>query len=470
MLLPDPPRAAVSRLLALVLAASLAVLGAFTARLPGGTPVLPATPLDYTPVLPAHLRAPGVLAEDNTPAANPTTDAGATLGRVLFYDTRLSANQTVACASCHRQADGFSDPAPRSTGFGGAQTARHSMSLSFARYYPSGRYFWDERAASLEEQVLLPIQDGTEMGMALPEVTARLQATAFYPDLFARAFGTPDVTPERTARALAQFVRSIVPTGSRYDAARVASPAGPPGQPLVGLTAQENQGLQIFFGRGQCNRCHGGDAFAARQARNNGLDVTPADAGAGGGRFKVGSLRDVSLSAPYMHDGRFATLEQVVDFYDAGVRASANLDPILRGPNGQPRRLGLTPADKAALVAFLRTLTDPGVTTDARWSDPFTGATATDGTATATGLTLAAAGPNPFRMRTALRLGLPEAADVSVVVFDAQGRRVAVLAEGRRGAGETTLVWDAAGLPAGRYTVRAASGGQTATHALTLLR
>ncbi|HEX9952844.1 MAG TPA: cytochrome c peroxidase [Rubricoccaceae bacterium] len=458
------------RLIALVLAASLAVLGAFTARLPGGTPVLPATPLDYTPTLPGHLTAPGVLAEDNTPAANPTTDDGATLGRVLFYDTRLSSNLTIACASCHRQADGFSDPAPRSAGFGGGQTARHSMSLSFARYYPNGRYFWDERAATLEDQVLMPIQDGTEMGMTLPEVTARLQATAFYPDLFARAFGTPDITPERTARALAQFVRSIVPTGSRYDAARVASPAGPPGQPLTGLTAQENQGLQIFFGRGQCNRCHGGDAFVATQARNNGLDATVTDIGAGGGRFKVGSLRNVALSAPFMHDGRFATLEQVVDFYDDNVRTSANLDPILRGPNGQARRLGLSPADKAALVAFLRTLSDPGLATDARWSDPFTGATAAEGTGAAPGLALAAAGPNPFRGRTALYLTLPETTDVSVVVFDAAGRRVGVLAEGRRGAGETTLVWDAAGLPAGRYTVRAVSGGQAATHALTLLR
>ena len=466
----SPDSRLVRRLFALATVAAALVGGAFTSRLPGGTPVLPATPLDYTVALPPHLNGPGMQQEDNTPASNPTTDAGATLGRVLFYDTRLSANQTVACASCHRQADGFSDPAARSTGFGGGQTARHSMGLSFARFYRNGRYFWDERAATLEAQTLQPIQDATEMGLTLDEATSRIEATDFYPGLFAGAFGTPEVTPERVGRALAQFVRSMVAPDSRYDAARAAGPPGPPGPPLAGLTAQENQGLGLFFGAAQCSRCHGGDAFVAAQARNNGLDATPADVGAGGGRFKVGSLRNVERTAPYMHDGRFATLEQVVDFYNAGVRNSPDLDPILRLPGGQPRRLNLSAAERAALVAFLRTLTDDAFATDVRWSDPFTGATASGEVAAGPALALDLAGPNPFAARTALRLTLAAASDVAVDVFDATGRRVVRLAEGRRGAGATVLPWDAGGLPAGRYTGRATAGGQSVSRGLTLVR
>ena len=467
----NPQASRLLRLLPLAALAAALVGGAFTARLPGGTPVLPATPLDYTVALPAHLDDPSVRRLDNTPASNPTTDAGATLGRVLFYDTRLSANHTVACASCHRQADGFSDPAPRSTGFAGGQTARHSMGLSFARFHRNGRFFWDERAATLEAQTLQPIQDATEMGMTLPGVVGRLQATDFYGPLFADAFGTPDVTPERVGRALAQFVRSMTPAGSRYDAARAAGPLGPPGAPLAGLTARENQGLGLFFGRGQCNNCHGSDAFAALDPRNNGLDVVPADVGAGGGRFKVGSLRNVGRTAPYMHDGRFATLEQVVEFYDSGVRDSPNLDPGLRLPGGGgPRRLNLSTAERAALVAFLRTLTDDSFATDVRWSDPFPRTTAADAEPAAGALALDLAGPNPFARRTALRLTLASASEVAVDVFDATGRRVARLAEGRRAAGATVLPWDAAALPAGRYTVRATAGGQTVTRGLTLVR
>ena len=470
-ILRTPPDSnALPRLLVLAALAAVAVLGAFTARLPGETPVLPAVPFRYTDPLPAHLDVPPVRDADNTPAANPTTDAGATLGRVLFYDTRLSLNHAVACASCHRQADGFSDPAARSAGFLGGQTTRHSMSLAFSRYYPNGRFFWDERAATLEQQVLQPVQDGTEMGMTLGEAVARLQATAFYPALFADAFGTPDVTPERVGRALAQFVRSIAPAGSRYDAARAAGPPGPPGQPLPGLTAQENQGLALFFGPARCSRCHTGDLFTATQARNNGLDAQITDVGAGGGRFKVGSLRNVAHSAPYMHDGRFATLEQVMQFYDAGVRNSPNLDPILRAPNGGPLRLNLTSAERTAVVAFLGTLTDDAFATDERWASPFPGTTATSAAPEASPLALRVAGPNPFRNRTALRLTLGETTDVTVDIFDATGRRVARLADGPRAAGETTLAWDASGLPAGRYVVRAAAGGRTVTTGLTVVR
>ena len=172
-------------------------------------PVLPTTPHGYsdTSDWPLHFTDPAypfgaIATADNEPPTNPVTDAGATLGRVLFYDKRLSANDTVSCASCHQQDKGFSDPLPFSVGFEGELTGRHSMGLANARYYANGRYFWDERAATLEEQVLLPIQDSVEMGMPLPTLVDKLSETSFYAGLFENAFGTPEITSSRIRRSL----------------------------------------------------------------------------------------------------------------------------------------------------------------------------------------------------------------------------------------------------------------------------
>ena len=347
------------------------LLGAAYASRMGGTPVLPETPYDYESVaLPGYLMPEEIRDWDSTPDDNPVTDAGATLGRVLFYDVRLSRNGAVSCASCHRQANGFSDPRPRSTGFQGAPTARHSMALALARYDRARRFFWDARARTLEDLVLQPIQDPIEMGMTLDELTARLETTDFYPALFADAFGTPDVTSDRVARALSQFIRSIVATNTRYDAARGAEDAVF-GRPLAGLTDQENRGLELFFGPGRCEQCHTNDLFVGNAILSNGLDSVVTDRGAGRGRFRVVTLRNIALTAPYMHDGRFATLEDVVDHYDSGVQPSQFLDLRLRGHRGRPQRLNFSADDRAALVAFLHTLTDTTLATDPRWSDPF---------------------------------------------------------------------------------------------------
>jgi cytochrome c peroxidase len=342
---------------------------------------LPASPFNYAnPSLPLHLTTPQILGQINTPAANPITNAGATLGRALFYDKRLSANQSVSCASCHQAAHGFSDPRQFSVGFDGRETGRNSMGLTNARYYLRQNFFWDERAATLEDQVLLPIQDELEMGMTLDLLVTRLSAEPFYAELFTSAFGTPTVTSGRISRALAQFVRSIVSGGSKYD---VGVATG-----FANFTTQENQGRQIFQGpAGGCAQCHGSDNFVPGNAIfNNGLESPYLDKGLGEvtglasdeGFFKVPSLRNIELTAPYMHDGRFATLEQVVEFYNSGVVNHPNLSPSLRlppGPPGSPapgpRRLNLTNAQKAALVAFMRTLTDTAVTTDPKFSDPF---------------------------------------------------------------------------------------------------
>ncbi len=355
---------------------------------------LPDTPYDYTSiVLPAHLTAnvllgPGQNAavdNDNTPSSNPTTNDGATLGRVLFYDKNLSANGTVSCASCHQQAKGFSDDAILSAGFEGGQTRRHSMSLINARWYGRGRFFWDERAATLEAQVLMPFQDPVEMGMTLDEVVDAVKAQSFYPALFENAFGTPEINDDRIARALAQFVRSIVSVNSKYDVGRAAVNA--PTNDFPNFTQSENNGKRLFFapvpqGGGSCIGCHSTEAFINPDngPTNNGLDAASTDDlgvyeaisnPAFLGAFKVPSLKNIELTAPYMHDGRFSTLEEVVEHYNSGIQNHPNLGTALKNANGQPVRLNFTAQEKADLVNFLKTLTDVEVTNDVKFSDPF---------------------------------------------------------------------------------------------------
>lgn len=342
---------------------------------------LPDIPYNYSsPNFPQHLLDPAVSNADNTPFNNPVTDDGATLGRVLFYDKNLSSNETVACASCHQQDKGFSDPLVLSEGFEGGKTGRHSMGLTGARFYQNGRFFWDERAATLEEQVLLPIQDPVEMGLTLDSVVARIAALDYYTALFENAFNTDEVSEERISKALAQFIRSMVSYQSRYDVGRAQ--ANNVQQPFATFTQEENRGKQIFFAPnlGGCAVCHGTDAFIAPGPRSNGLDAAITDAGVGGntnnpnqqGLFKSPSLRNVGARPPYMHDGRFATLEQVVEHYNSGVQMSPNLHPaLIDSATNQPKRLNLSEVDKAALVAFLKTLDDTAMMTDEKFSDPF---------------------------------------------------------------------------------------------------
>lgn len=357
-------------------------------------PVLPPTPYDYASLnLPAHFttNAPGPLPTsingiDNTPVSNPITNHGATLGRVLFYDKNLSANNTISCGSCHIAANGFSDPSVLSVGFAGGTTRRHSMTLINARWYQRGRGFWDERAVTLEQQVLMPFQDTVEMGLTLTELINRVSNQPYYEQLFIDAFGDNNVTSNRISLALAQFVRSIVSYQSKYDIGRAQ--VNTPGAPFPNFTAQENQGKNLFFqtipnGGGACFGCHTTEAFVSANPgpQNNGIDlVSTDDLGAGEvfvnnpifiGRFKTSSLRNIELTAPYMHDGRFATLEQVVEHYNSGIQAHPTLSPALTDANGNPVVLNFSTAQKAALVAFLKTLTDPTIATEPKWSNPF---------------------------------------------------------------------------------------------------
>src|SRR5687767_9910016 len=231
---------------------------------------LPATPYRYADVkLPAHFTQPG-RNPDNTPPDNPLTDDGATLGRVLFYDTRLSANNTTSCASCHVQAHAFADPKRVSKGFHGARTDRRAMPLVNARYYQRARFFWDERAGNLEEMVLLPVQSRIEMGQDLERVVDTFARDATYPALFARAFGDRQITDRRIGKALAQFVRSIVSYQSRYDEGRARAQSAQ--DDFENFTLQENRGKALFMRN--CSTCHmkdGNEHFFVQTPANTAL-------------------------------------------------------------------------------------------------------------------------------------------------------------------------------------------------------
>ncbi len=339
---------------------------------------LPENPFNYNFALPAYLTNGPVAAADNAPLDNPITNEGATLGRVLFYDKILSINNTISCGSCHQQDKGFSDPLIFSDGFDGGKTGRHSMSLANSRFYNNGRFFWDERAETLEDQVLMPIQDEVEMGMTLDSLIQRLNTLDYYPPLFTDAFGDATINEERISRAMAQFVRSMTSHTSKYDEGR--QQVANAGAAFPNFTALENQGKALFLNpQIGCAACHGTDAFIAPEARNNGLDASLTDQGAGvngdpqqNGKFKVGSLKNVGLTAPYMHDGRFTTLREVIEHYNSGVQDNPSLDAPLRLPgNGGVRRLNLTETEKDALVAFLHTLSDDVMINDEKFSDPF---------------------------------------------------------------------------------------------------
>lgn len=341
---------------------------------------LPPTAYNYAnQSLPGYFRSTPVNDQDNTPATNPVTDWGATLGRVLFYDKTLSINNSVACASCHKQSLSFADDKAVSVGFARALTMRNSMSLVNVKYYRNGRFLWDERGSTLETQTLLPVLDHVEMGMtSLDTLVNRLKANAYYPVLFHKAFGTQLITSDKIGDALAQFIRSIISYQSKFDEGR--SLINSMRLPYPNYSPQENEGKQLFFNpRLGCNSCHQTETFTALMPKNNGLEISSVDLGVGGisndpsqtGNFKIASLRNIELTAPYMHDGRFATLEEVVEHYDSGIQPHLNLSTQLRTPDNTPVRLNLTGDEKKALIAFLKTLTDRAITTDVKFSNPF---------------------------------------------------------------------------------------------------
>ena len=293
---------------------------------------------------PAHI-ANYLLTVDNTPATNPVTDAGATLGRVLFYDKHLSKNNTVSCSSCHNPELNFNDTARLSKGFEGGSTARNSMSVLNLRFYASGKMFWDERANTLEDQVLQPIQNTTEMGTTLIELVAKVDSQSYYPALFQKAFGTSQVTSDKISKALSQFLRSIVTYQSKYDLVK---------QGLANFTTDEQIGETLFLTAGAvpCGGCHAPPMFETSTPAAPFALQDPNDHGINNqNRFKSGSLRNIASATNLFHNGSVR---------DVNTMLASNI-----------LQHGVVPQDRARILAFLQTLTDNTITTEPKFSNPF---------------------------------------------------------------------------------------------------
>jgi len=349
-------------------------------------PTLPDTPFDYANLGAVQREQNDILfLQDNHPDTNAITPWGATLGRVLFYDKLLSKNNSISCASCHIQEFGFSDTAQFSKGFENERTGRHSMRLINSRFYASNRFFWDDRAASLEEQVVTPIQDHVEMGMDLDSLLGLLTATPYYTVLFEKAFPNEGITKGTLAKALAQFVRSISSNNTRFqDGLDIHQD---PKTPFNNFTSVENLGKEIFFNHPTftCAGCHFTRGFVVDIPRNNGVRSSlngEPDLGAQAtyldprfkGAFKAPSLINVAISPPYMHDGSLVSLEEVIEHYSTGLNnEDGRLDPHLidHDNDGEALKLNLSETEKEALIAFLGTLTDDVTLHHEAFSNPF---------------------------------------------------------------------------------------------------
>lgn len=307
----------------------------------------------------------GDLPQPELPTDYPLTNQRVALGRTLFHDGLLSRNATQSCSSCHSQAAGFSDNRKYSVGIRGLPGTRQGMPLVNLAWHTRG-FFWDGRSPTLRDQALHPIVDTLEMDETLENVVKKLGASKVYREQFVRAFGNDSITPERIGIALEQFMLSLVSSESRFDKAVRGT---------VQLSESEERGRQLFFREydptgktkgAECFHCHAAPFFTNDRFMNNGLDDDAGFRDFGRERvtgketdrakFKVPTLRNISRTAPYMHDGRFQSLEDVVHFYNTNVNRSSTVDPLMQF-NLKPG-LNLSVEDEQDLVAFLKTLTD----------------------------------------------------------------------------------------------------------------
>jgi cytochrome c peroxidase len=306
----------------------------------------------------------------NIPTDNPLTVEGVALGRKLFYDKILSGNNMQSCASCHNQALSFTDNGTQfSTGITGAIGTRNAQPLINLGY--NLHYFWDGRGTTLEQQILEPVSNPIEMHLPWTEAAAKLNANSTYVDEFKKAFGISKIDSSYVVKALAQFMRTMISYNSRLDK-RLRNE--------ISLTSSELNGYVIYVTeRGDCFHCHNIDAarlMTDNLFHNNGLDSVFTDLGRGAingnafdnGKFLTPTLRNIALTAPYMHDGRFQTLEEVVEHYNSGGKASATVDPLMKHVG---TGLNLSNQEKADLVAFLKTMTDSSFINDVRFKSPF---------------------------------------------------------------------------------------------------
>lgn len=340
----------------------------------------------------ANQTIPNYITKNNT-GSNAITDAGATLGRILFYDKKLSSNNNISCASCHKQNLAFGDDALASVGVNGT-TGRHSMRLVNARFANEVRFFWDERATSLENQTTQPIQDHKEMGFSgqegdqnLNDLIIKLEAIDYYKEIFKFVYGDENITETRIQNALSQFIRSIQSFDAKFDVG--FAQVNNINQNFPNFTTLENTGKNLFLtppqfdtnalrtgGGAGCNGCHVAPEFSINpNSLNNGV-IGAIGGGTDLTVTRSPTLRDIvkidgSSNGPFMHTGISNQLMTVINHYNViNTAGNNNLDPRLR-PNGQGQNLQLTQNEKDALVAFLRTLSGTNVYTDAKWSDPF---------------------------------------------------------------------------------------------------
>ncbi|MNK49220.1 Cytochrome c551 peroxidase precursor [compost metagenome] len=311
------------------------------------------------------------------PKNNPTSKAGVYLGRHLFYEGLLSANNKISCSSCHEQKRAFTDGRTFSIGVDGSKTSRNSMALVNLLW--TRKFFWDGRTTGLEAQAAFPLSNPHEMGQPLAVSAAKLRRAPKYPALFKNAFGDTAITPERITQAIAQFERTLISAGSPYDKylAKTYIPS-----------TLELEGMQLFNTMPQpgkkirgadCAHCHGGVKTYLELFHNNGLDEISADQGIAAitgldsdhGRFKIPTLRNIALTAPYMHDGRFSSLQQVLDHYSEHLKQK-HLSPFLKGSSNKTgaTSLQLSAHEKKAVIAFLNMLTDTAFTRNPEFSNP----------------------------------------------------------------------------------------------------
>jgi cytochrome c peroxidase len=301
------------------------------------------------------------------PVDNPMTEEGVELGKRLFYDPILSADNSQSCASCHIQASSFTDNRRFSVGIDGEEGFRNAMSLINAGWL--GELNWDGSAGILETQAFEPVTNPVEMHNTWPQAVNDLKNDPDYPELFFKAFGTYDIDSTHVSKAIAQFERTLISSNSRWDRYLRGE---------VQLSLAETRGFEIFFTeKGDCFHCHSTILFTDNDFHNNGLDSIFTDTGLNRvtgdpndiGRFRTPTLRNVELTGPYMHDGRFESLEEVIDFYSEGVKFSPTIDPLMK--NVDQGGVRLTRQEKNDLIAYIKTLTDTTFVTNPEYSNPF---------------------------------------------------------------------------------------------------
>jgi len=310
----------------------------------------------------------------------------ATLGRVMFYDEKLSADGKVSCASCHKQEIAFSDDKALSDGIDNQVTKRNSLALgavfNFQEYYGPNRvpFFWDNSISTVQDQIVTTFGSKNEMDMTIPQIVKVMNDNDYYQPLINRAYNTKKITEATAVEALAVFVNSMGSYSSRFDEA-LSEEAKNTGFGQVTQIATinfkdfseaENRGKSTYMEA--CASCHGEIMGAPNELQaNNGLSISANDYGVAStqGQFKVPSLRNLSLTGPYMHDGRFESIDDVLDHYSAGIEMSSDLHPFLRDESAGPRKFNFSTEERDDLLAFFKTLDDPAFLVDPKYSDPF---------------------------------------------------------------------------------------------------